>query len=96
MAVFVIDSSIATSWAFKEEATEYTERVLDAVSGGIGAMAPRLWAYELRNGLLMGLRRRRIVKADAEVFLESLLDLRILLPIQFLMTAFSVLRTAMA
>ena len=74
MAVFVIDSSIAASWCFKDEATDYTEGVLNAVSGLREAVAQRLWAYELRNSVLMGLRRGRITKADAEGFLKSLPD----------------------
>lgn len=77
MAIFVIDSSIAAAWSFKEEATAYTEGVLDAVSSFDEGVAPRLWAYELRNSVLMGIRRGRIAKADAEEFLKSLSDLRI-------------------
>jgi predicted nucleic acid-binding protein len=38
---------------------------------------PRLWAYEIRNSILMGLRRGRIVRSDAEDFLNSLADLNI-------------------
>jgi predicted nucleic acid-binding protein len=38
-----------------------------------------LWAYEVRNSVLMGLRRDRISRADAEGFLDSLADLNILL-----------------
>ena len=37
----------------------------------------RLWAYEVRNSVLMGLRRGRISKSDAEAFLDSLSDLNI-------------------
>lgn len=40
-------------------------------------MAPRLWAYELRNSVLMGVRRQRITTTDAKEFLQSLPDLRI-------------------
>ena len=79
MAVFIIDASIAATWCFKEEATDYTENILDAVSGLIEATAPRLWAYEIRNSVLSGVRRRRITQTDADGFLESLGDLRIIL-----------------
>jgi predicted nucleic acid-binding protein len=77
MASFVIDSSIAAAWCFKDETTDYTEAVLNAVSGSDEGVAPRLLAYELRNSVIMGLRRGRIVKADAEEYLKSLPDLRI-------------------
>ena len=33
---------------------------------------PRLWAYEVRNSVLMGLRRKRIDHADANDFMESI------------------------
>ena len=77
MAVFVIDSSISAAWCFKDEATAYTEGILIVVSGVGEAVAPRLWAYEVRNSVLVGLRRKRITQRDAEGFLESLSDLRI-------------------
>ena len=41
------------------------------------AFAPRLWAYEVRNSVLPGLRRGRIGKTDANPFLDSLDDLNI-------------------
>ena len=40
-------------------------------------MVPRLWAYELRNSVLMGLRRGRITKLHGEEFLNSLQSLPI-------------------
>jgi predicted nucleic acid-binding protein len=39
------------------------------------ALAPTLWAYEIRNSVLMGLRRQRIEEEDAAAFLRSLPDL---------------------
>ena len=77
MAVFVIDASVAAAWSFKDETTDYTNGVLKAVSGLVEATAPRLWAYEIRNSVLMGLRRKRITRADADDFLDSIVDLRI-------------------
>lgn len=72
MAGLVIDSSIAGAWCFRDEATTYTESVLQAVSGPFDAIAPRLWAYEIRNTVLVGVRRGRIAKPDAVEFLQSL------------------------
>jgi predicted nucleic acid-binding protein len=77
MADLVIDASVASSWCFPDEQTDYTNSVLHAVSSSVEAFAPRLWAYEVRNSVLMGLRRGRITKPDAEVFLDSLDDLAI-------------------
>jgi len=77
MADLIVDASIASAWCYPDEQTEYTDGVLQAVSDSAEAFAPRLWAYEIRNSILMGLRRGRISKADAEAFLDSLTDLNI-------------------
>jgi predicted nucleic acid-binding protein len=76
MAALVIDSSIAAAWCFPDERTDYANRVLWAVSA-LEAVAPRLWAYEVRNSVLMGVRRKRITRADAQEFFESIKGLRL-------------------
>ena len=38
-----------------------------------------LWAYEIRNSVLSGVRRKRITQTDADSFLESIRHLRITL-----------------
>ena|SRR5437016_1058837 len=77
MADLVIDASVAASWCFPDERTDYTNGVLMVVSAPTLATAPRLWAYEVRNSVLMGLRRGRVTKTDAEDFLSSLQGLPI-------------------
>jgi predicted nucleic acid-binding protein len=77
MADLVLDASLASAWCFPDERTDYANSVLQAVSSSMEAFAPRLWAYEVRNSVLMGLRRGRISKTDAEGFLDSLHDLNI-------------------
>jgi len=64
MAAFIIDSSVAAAWCFPDEETDYTNGVLQFLSTS-EAMAPRLWAYEVRNSVLMGLRRKRIAMTAA-------------------------------
>ncbi len=77
MAALVIDASLASAWCFPDERTGYTNGVLQAISSFMEATAPRLWAYEVRNSVLMGMRRGRIGEADAREFLRSLKDLNI-------------------
>src|SRR5882724_11999363 len=77
MAALVIDASLAAAWCFPDERTDYTNGVLQAISSSVEGSAPRLWAYEIRNSILMGMRRGRIVEADAQEFLSSLKDLSI-------------------
>ncbi|MGA2598801.1 MAG: type II toxin-antitoxin system VapC family toxin [Bryobacteraceae bacterium] len=85
MANLIIDASVASAWCFPDEQTDYTNRVLDAVSSFVTGFAPRLWAYEIRNSVLMGLRRKRITKVDAENFLNSLdgLEIRLADPVSY-------------
>lgn len=75
MAALVIDASIASAWCFPDERTDYTHAVFQAVSSSVEAVAPHLWAYEIRNSLLIGLRRGRISKPDSEDFLAALNEL---------------------
>src|ERR1035437_6223048 len=77
MAALVIDSSLAAAWCFPDERTDYTNAILRAVSTPLEAVEPRLWAYEVRNSGLMGLRRKRITHADAQDFFESIKGLPI-------------------
>lgn len=72
MARFVIDSSIAAAWCFPDEQTFHTQAVLQAVASSAEVLAPRLWAYEIRNSVLMGLRRKRISPKHAQDFLDTL------------------------
>src|ERR1035437_2854568 len=72
MAALVIDSSLAAAWCFPDERTDYTNAILRAVSTTLEAVAPRLWAYEVRNSVLMGLRRKRITHADAQESIKGL------------------------
>lgn len=77
MGALVIDASLASAWCFPDERTGYTNGVLQAISSSVEGTAPRLWAYEVRNSVLMGMRRGRIGEADAKEFLSSLKDLNI-------------------
>ena len=75
-AVVVIDASVASAWCFPDERTDYTQAVFQAVSSSaVEAVAPRLWAYEIRHSILMGLRRGRLGKLDSEQVLVSLNEL---------------------
>ncbi|MGA2182600.1 MAG: type II toxin-antitoxin system VapC family toxin [Bryobacteraceae bacterium] len=72
MPAFVIDSSLAAAWCFPDERTDYANAILQAISAPLEAVAPRLWACEVHNSVLMGLRRKRITHADALEFLQSI------------------------
>ena len=78
MPAVVIDASIAAAWCFPDEQNDYTKAVFEAAfSSVIDTVAPQLWAYEVRNSVLMGVRRGRITKTDGEQFLTSLNELNV-------------------
>jgi predicted nucleic acid-binding protein len=76
---FVVDVSASLPWCFQDEATSWTEALLDRLSAGEQAHVPALWPVELGNGLLMGTRRNRIPASRAESFLATAYALPILI-----------------
>lgn len=58
-AGWVIDASVTMPWFFPDEATPFTERLLDAL-GEQALWAPTLWVLECTNVLQGAQRRRRI------------------------------------
>lgn len=56
---WVIDASVTMPWFFRDEATAFSERLLDSLSQQI-IWAPALWVLECTNVLQSALRRRRV------------------------------------
>jgi predicted nucleic acid-binding protein len=73
---FVLDASMTMSWCFDDEATAATEDVLRQLAY-TGAEVPVLWYFEVANVLAVSLRRKRITREVASVFLARLKRLRI-------------------
>jgi predicted nucleic acid-binding protein len=61
-AIFVLDASASAGFFLDDEASVYSSGVLSALYRGDHAIAPQIWAYELRNIILMAFRRGRITK----------------------------------
>lgn len=57
---------MAASWCFPDEKTDYTNGVLRMVDETIDLIAPTLWAYEIHNTVLVGLKRNRITKQEVQ------------------------------
>ena len=70
---FVLDASIAHAWAF-EEFSE-TADVVRTRLGSDAVLAPSLWWFELRNGLVMAERRRRTTERETGEFLGWIAEL---------------------
>ena len=73
---FVLDTSVAVSWFFEDEAGEYTTTVLESLTEW-EAVVPSLWSLEVANVLLVAERRRRCSEAEAARFIELLESLPI-------------------
>ena len=73
---FVVDASVTMSWCFEDEATSYTESVLERLHDS-SATVPTIWPLEVANILLLGERRGRIPRAKTERFVRVLRELQI-------------------
>ena len=59
MASFVIDASATLPWCFEDEATAYTESLLNRCAAGEEVMVASIWPLEITNGLLSAQCRGR-------------------------------------
>lgn len=72
----VLDCSIAMAWCFEDEATEFTDSVLDLLGEG-SAKVPSIWPLEVANVLAISERKGRTNQAKITQFLQLLGDLPI-------------------
>lgn len=72
----MVDASVAMAWCFEDEATDYTEAVLDRV-GAEGAVVPCIWSFEVANVLVVAERAGRITQSKSAEFEGLLRDLPI-------------------
>lgn len=78
MSRFVLDTTVTMAWCFTEEATEFTQTLLNRLSSLTDtAVVPALWLYEVVNVVELAARRGRIPQEKAAAFLASLVDLPI-------------------
>lgn len=72
MAIFVADASVVLPWCFEDEATAWTDGLLDRLRAGDGILVPAHWPTEISNGMLIALRRKRIQPGRPELFWDAL------------------------
>ena len=72
----VMDASVTMAWCFEDEATPYTEAVLDLLRN-TGAVVSAVWPLEVANVLLVGERRQRLTPARTARFVQLLQSLPI-------------------
>ena len=76
MTEAVIDSSIAITWCFEDEATSETDALFERVRDE-GAIVPDVWHLEIGNALLQAEQRGRISANDVASRLSLIADLPI-------------------
>jgi len=64
MASFVMDASATLPWCCDDEATAYTEGLLNRCAAGEEVMVAAVWPLEITNGLLSTQRRGRVTKVN--------------------------------
>ena len=72
MPSFVIDASATLPWRFEDEATPWTEALLDRIESGEEVLVPAHWPVEVVNTLLIGRRRGRITSQQLTEFIGDL------------------------
>lgn len=62
----VVDASVALKWVLDDETAVEQATALrdDGIDGHLQLVAPSLWLYELANGLVSAVRRRRLTRAE--------------------------------
>jgi predicted nucleic acid-binding protein len=77
MAVFIPDASVSLAWCFSDEATPYTEALLDRLIDGEEVAVPSHWPLEILNGIIQARRKGRVSESTVQQFLASLLSFHI-------------------
>lgn len=72
MAIFIADASVTLPWCFEDEATDWTDSLLNRLRAGDRIVVPAHWPTEISNGMLIALRRKRIQPGRPELFWDAL------------------------
>ncbi|CAN5341652.1 type II toxin-antitoxin system VapC family toxin [soil metagenome] len=78
---FVLDASIALAWCFIDEATPFTNSLLESLEAN-SAFVPAIWSLEVGNILIVAERRKRISYARIAEFLAILAKINIQVDIE--------------
>lgn len=68
----MLDASAALAGAIEEARSTDVRRMMRGIDEGDALLVPVIWRFEVGNGFLMAVRRRRIEAQDARRALETL------------------------
>lgn len=69
---FVLDASIAACWCFHDEEDPRADTAFALLQEESDVVTPFLFWFEIRNAVLLGMRRNRITAGDMAAFLSRL------------------------
>ena len=78
MPGFVADASVTLAWCFSDEASPYTNGLLDRVFAGDTITVPAHWPVEV-NGPMKAGRRGRVTEGEIQYFLGNLRSFRLVI-----------------
>ncbi len=77
MSRLVLDASVTLCWFFEDQATPFTEAVLDRLNDGNEAVVAAIWPLEIVNTMVVAERRKLVNAAQIAGFMEQLRELTI-------------------
>lgn len=72
MSKLVLDASVTLCWLFEDQATAYTDSILDRLAGPDEAITSAIWPLEVANVIAVSERRKLVKPAQSAAFLEEL------------------------
>jgi predicted nucleic acid-binding protein len=65
---YVLDASVAISWCFHDEQDVRADAALKLLHAGAAPISPLHWWFEIRNVIMLGVRRKRVNWEEASAF----------------------------
>jgi predicted nucleic acid-binding protein len=66
---FVLDASVTLCWLFQDESDRTADVAAQLLLGNERALVPLIWWFEVRNVIVVGMRRQRVTAARVRAFL---------------------------
>ena len=74
---FVLDASVTLCWCFEDEQSPVADRAFSLLRSDGEALVPILWWFEIRNGVMLGIRKKRISQNERAAFFARLSEMLI-------------------
>jgi predicted nucleic acid-binding protein len=71
---YVLDASVAVSWCFHDEEDSRADVALKLLHAGAAPISPLHWWFEIRNVIMLGVRRKRVAQDETSAFFLRLDD----------------------